>query len=56
MEVEDFTAAQLLRKSKGGAEGGAGRAGEHRYLFRGRIRCDICGRKMEGSPRKKAMW
>lgn len=29
---------------------------KHRYLFRGRIRCDICGRKMEGSPRKKAMY
>ncbi len=61
VEIEDFTEAQVLRKSKGGLRTArkterAGRAVKHRYLFRGRIRCDICGRKMEGSPRKKAMY
>ncbi|MGW6928472.1 recombinase family protein [Lentzea sp. NPDC054927] len=61
VEIEDFTAAQLLRKSKGSLRSArkterSGRALKHRYLFRGRIRCDICGRKREGSPRKKAMY
>ncbi|WP_197287946.1 zinc ribbon domain-containing protein [Nocardia sp. NRRL S-836] len=61
MEINDFTAAQLLRKSKGSLRTArkterSERAVKHRYLFRGRIRCDICGRKMEGSPRKKAMY
>jgi hypothetical protein len=26
------------------------------YLFRGRVRCSLCRRKMEGSPRKHAMY
>jgi DNA invertase Pin-like site-specific DNA recombinase len=63
VSVEDFTQAQLLRRSKGA--GGlrtarkaerAGRATKHTYLFRGLIRCSVCKRKMEGSPRKHGMY
>ncbi|NYH77202.1 DNA invertase Pin-like site-specific DNA recombinase [Actinopolyspora biskrensis] len=61
--VQDFTQAQLLRRSKstGGlrtarkAERG-GRPTKRTYLFRGRVRCALCGRKMEASPRKHAMY
>ncbi|GAA2806838.1 recombinase family protein [Saccharopolyspora taberi] len=61
--VEDFTQAQLLRRSK--ASGGlrtarkterSGRPTKHTYLFRGRIRCAVCTRKMEGSPRTHGMY
>ncbi|WP_141921328.1 zinc ribbon domain-containing protein [Halopolyspora algeriensis] len=61
--VEDFTQAQLLRRSK--AAGGlrtarkaerSGRLTKRTYLFRGRVRCALCGRKMEASPRKHAMY
>ncbi|WP_409464795.1 recombinase family protein [Amycolatopsis sp. GA6-003] len=63
ISVEDFTRAQLLRRSK--AAGGlrtarkterSARAVKHQYLFRGLIRCVACGRKMEGSPRKHGMY
>jgi hypothetical protein len=63
VSVEDFTQAQLLRRSKGA--GGlrtarkterAGRTTKHTYLFRGLIRCSVCKRKMEGSPRKHGMY
>lgn len=58
ISVETFTQAQLLRRSK--AAGGlrtarkterSGRATKRAYLFRGRIRCAVCSRKMEASPR-----
>ncbi|MFN2494688.1 MAG: recombinase family protein [Pseudonocardiaceae bacterium] len=58
VSVETFTQAQLLRRSKG--SGGlrsarkterSGRPTVRPYLFRGRIRCAVCSRKMEASPR-----
>jgi hypothetical protein len=58
VSVETFTQAQLLRRSKG--SGGlrtarkterSGRSTVRPYLFRGRIRCAVCSRKMEASPR-----
>ncbi|WP_132116505.1 recombinase family protein [Actinocrispum wychmicini] len=61
--VEDFTQAQLLRRAKGA--GGlrtarkaerAGRTTKRTYLFRGRIRCGVCKRKMEASPRAHGMY
>lgn len=63
VSIEDFTQAQLLRRSK--ASGGlttarkterSGRATKRTYLFRGRIRCALCGRKMEASPRAHGMY
>jgi DNA invertase Pin-like site-specific DNA recombinase len=63
VSVEEFTAAQLLRRSKGA--GGlrtarkaerSGRPTKRTYLFRGRIRCAVCSRKMEASPRAHAMY
>jgi DNA invertase Pin-like site-specific DNA recombinase len=63
ISVVDFTQAQLLRRSKGA--GGlrtarkterAGRPVKHTCLFRGRVRCAVCSRKMESSPRKHAMY
>jgi DNA invertase Pin-like site-specific DNA recombinase len=63
VSVEDFTQVQLLRRSKGA--GGlrtarkaerAGRATKRTYLFRGRIRCGVCKRKMEASPRAHGMY
>jgi integrase len=63
ISVEDFTRAQLLRRSKGSAGLQSARKVERSrrtvkrpYLFRGRVRCDVCKRKMEGSPRKHAMY
>ncbi|WP_260189104.1 recombinase family protein [Actinophytocola gossypii] len=63
ISVDDFTQAQLLRRSKA-ADGlrtarkteRSARPVKQHYLFRGRIRCAICRRKMEGSPRKHAMY
>jgi hypothetical protein len=63
ISVEDFTQAQLLRRSKA-ADGlrtarkteRSARPVKQSYLFRGRIRCAICRRKMEDSPRKHAMY
>ena len=63
VSVEDFTQAQLLRRAK--AAGGlrtarkaerSGRATKHACLFRGRIRCAVCSRKMEASPRAHGMY
>ncbi|MGW5645349.1 recombinase family protein [Saccharopolyspora sp. NPDC003752] len=63
VSVEDFTQAQLLRRSKG--VGGlrtarkaerSGRPTKRPYLFRGRIRCGVCTRKMEASPRAHGMY
>jgi recombinase/recombinase-like zinc beta ribbon protein len=63
ISVEDFTRAQLLRRSKGSAGLRSARKTERSrrpvtrlYLFRGRVRCSVCTRKMEGSPRKHAMY
>ena len=63
ISVDDFTQAQLLRRSKGSAGLRSARKTERArrpvkqlYLFRGRIRCSVCTRKMEGSPRKHAMY
>lgn len=63
VSVETFTQAQLLRRSKGAAglssackaERGE-RPTKYAYPFRGLIRCVVCGRKMEASPRKHAMY
>ncbi len=61
--VAAFTQAQLLRRSK--AAGGlrtarkterSGRPTTRAYLFRGRIRCAVCSRKMEASPRAHGMY
>src|SRR5882757_5384806 len=63
VSVEDFTQAQLVRRSK--AAGGlrtarkaerSGRVTKRVYLFHGRIRCAVCSRKMEGSPRAHGMY
>ncbi|HEV8559892.1 MAG TPA: recombinase family protein, partial [Actinophytocola sp.] len=63
ISVEHFTQAQLLRRSKGA--GGlatarktprSGRPTKRIYLFRGLIRCAVCTRKMEGSPRAHGMY
>ena len=63
VSVEVFTQAQLMRRSKGA--GGlrtarkverSGRVTRRPYLFRGRIRCAVCSRKMEASPRTHAMY
>ncbi|WP_338073239.1 zinc ribbon domain-containing protein [Kibdelosporangium phytohabitans] len=63
MSVEDFTRVQLKRKGKsaGGLQTArkterAARATKHTYLFRGLIRCAVCKRKMEGSPRAHGMY
>jgi DNA invertase Pin-like site-specific DNA recombinase len=57
VDVETFTQVQLRRRSK--AAGGlrtarkserSGRETKRSYLLRGRIRCALCGRKMEASP------
>jgi hypothetical protein len=63
VSVEAFTSAQLPRRSKGA--GGlqtarkaerSGRPTKRPYLFRGRIRCALCGRKLEASPRAHAVY
>lgn len=61
ISVEDFTQAQLLRRSKGSLKTArkterSGRRTSRAYLFRGRIRCAVCGRKMEASPRAHGMY
>ncbi|MEU3275418.1 recombinase family protein [Saccharomonospora sp. NPDC006951] len=63
ISVEEFTQVQLLRRSKGAgglrtASKGerSGRVTKRTYLFRGRIRCTVCDRKMEASPRKHGMY
>ncbi|MBB5923604.1 DNA invertase Pin-like site-specific DNA recombinase [Actinoalloteichus hoggarensis] len=61
--VEEFTEAQVKRRAKsvGGLRTArkterSGRATTRTYLFRGHIRCGICSRKMEGSPRRHGMY
>ncbi|WP_188989414.1 recombinase family protein [Saccharopolyspora thermophila] len=63
VSVEDFTRVQLLRRSKGAAGLRTARKAERSarptkraYLFRGRIRCGVCTRKMEASPRAHGMY
>ncbi|MCE7003260.1 recombinase family protein [Kibdelosporangium philippinense] len=63
VSVEDFTLAQVKRqaKSAGGLRTArkterAGRTTKHTYFFRGLIRCSVCKRKMEGSPRAHGMY
>lgn len=58
IDVADFTLAQLRRRSKAtgndlarGRSERAGRATLRLHLFRGRIRCGLCGRKMSASVR-----
>lgn len=58
ISVEDFTAVQLSRRSRaaGGLEARrklerGPKATKWTYAFRGRVRCDHCKRKMEGTPR-----
>ena len=63
VSVQTFTQAQLLRRSKGAAGLQTARKAERSerptkraYLFRGLIRCAVCGRKMEASPRAHGMY
>lgn len=59
VSVEDFTETQLLRRSRA-AGGLAARRKLERgpkvtkrpYPLRGRVRCGLCERRMEGTPRK----
>ncbi|WP_345601534.1 recombinase zinc ribbon domain-containing protein, partial [Saccharopolyspora rosea] len=61
--MKEFTRAQLKRKAK--SAGGlhtarkterSARRTKRPYLFRGRVRCGVCSRKMEASPRAHAMY
>lgn len=63
VSVEAFTQTQLLRRSKsaGGLrtarkEERSGRATVRAYPLRGRLRCAVCNRKMEASPRAHGMY
>jgi hypothetical protein len=58
VSIDTFTQAQLLRRSKsaGGLrttckEERSGRGTVRPYPLRGRLRCSVCNRKMEASPR-----
>ncbi|WP_084643006.1 recombinase family protein [Actinoalloteichus hymeniacidonis] len=60
VSVEDFTETQLARRSRasGGMRGIAKlertrTTGTRPYLLRGMVRCDICGRKMQGATIRK---
>jgi Recombinase len=63
VSVEVFTRVQLEMRARRGSDMAA-RASQPRtrvgpkasYLFRGTIRCESCGRKMEGASRKHAMF
>ncbi len=54
VSVADFTEATLLRRKRAGASNRSRaklertRSGPHLYLLAGRIRCEICGRRMQG--------
>jgi hypothetical protein len=60
LSVEDFTQAQLLRRSRA-AGGMRGRAklertrtrGTRPYVLRGRVRCGICTRRLQGAVIRK---
>lgn len=64
VSVEDFTEVQLLRRSR--ASGGIhsiGRlertttcASARRYLLRGLLRCEVCGRKMQGARIRQGVY
>jgi DNA invertase Pin-like site-specific DNA recombinase len=63
IDVETFTQAQLRRRAKSAGGLATARKAERSerptkrtYLFRGLIRCAVCTRKMEGSPRAHAMY
>ncbi|WP_169812049.1 zinc ribbon domain-containing protein [Nocardia arizonensis] len=54
VSVADFTEAQLLCRRRAGTSNRSRaklertRSGAHLYLLAGRIRCEICGRRMQG--------
>ncbi|MCI2421132.1 recombinase family protein [Saccharopolyspora sp. K220] len=61
--VDDFTQAQLLRRSKGSRGLPAmsrlertGRSTKRSYLFHGRIRCAVCSRKMHADIRDQRVY
>ncbi|GAB2996574.1 recombinase family protein [Amycolatopsis acidiphila] len=63
VSVEEFTQAQLLRRSK--AAGGlatarkserGGRVTARTYLLRGLVRCGVCNRKMQGATIRKGAY
>jgi len=63
VSVATFTQAQLLRRSRASGGLSAGRklergpkATKHVYLFKGRVRCSICSRGMEGTPRQSRIY
>jgi len=63
VSVEDFTQAQLLRRSKsaGGLAtarkaGRGGRVSARSYLLRGLVRCGVCHRKMQGATIRKGAY
>nr|WP_269189784.1 recombinase zinc beta ribbon domain-containing protein [Haloechinothrix halophila] len=63
IEVEDFTEAQLLRRSRAAGGLAASRKLERGpkktkrvYRLRGRVRCGYCARRMEGTPREKRIY
>lgn len=63
VSVETFAQAQLLRRSRGaGGMRGIAKLERDRptsknvYLLKGLIRCEICGRKMQGAPIRKAVY
>lgn len=60
VSVETFTQAQLVRRARaaGGMRGIAKldrdrNASKHTYLLKGRVRCEICQRKMQGAAIRK---
>ncbi|MEU3273057.1 recombinase family protein [Saccharomonospora sp. NPDC006951] len=63
VSVEEFTQVQLLRRSKGAgglataskADRG-GRSTARSYLLRGRIRCGVCHRRMQGATIRKGAY
>lgn len=61
--MEEFTEAQLIRRSRaaGGKRGIAKLertrvGGKRTYLMRGRVRCGICTRKMQGAPIRQGVY
>ncbi|MEU4744289.1 recombinase zinc beta ribbon domain-containing protein [Actinosynnema sp. NPDC023658] len=59
VSVEEFVEAQLLRRSRAAGGLAASRklergpkATKRPYPLRGRVRCEYCSRRMEGTPRK----
>ncbi|MDT7728199.1 MAG: hypothetical protein QOI21_4775 [Actinomycetota bacterium] len=63
VSVETFTQAQLVRRSRaaGGMRGIAKldrdrSASKHTYLLKGRVRCEICQRKMQGAAIRRGIY